>query len=227
MLHNIFFTCPHAIPAWILPRWISTPRESLGQHWNLNVKRPSSLTTHLDNSGMRSLSARPRKPFNISFQSLNGCLNTILRCLDSTFLLVSPLPALPFLKESAMPNSLKFLQSLAYVSNLTVLLRFCFRPSAGVIFFFFFCIKNEVNLLISFMILVADSSFVPALVYAILGSSKHVAVGTVAACSLLIADTIGSKVSSKDDPTLYLHLVFTAAFITGVFQAALGFLRRV
>ncbi|KAG6772093.1 hypothetical protein POTOM_023489 [Populus tomentosa] len=70
------------------------------------------------------------------------------------------------------------------------------------------------------------SSFVPALVYAILGSSKHVAVGTVAACSLLIADTIGSKVSSKDDPTLYLHLVFTAAFITGVFQAALGFLRR-
>jgi sulfate transporter 3 len=77
------------------------------------------------------------------------------------------------------------------------------------------------------MILVADSSFVPALVYAILGSSKHVAVGTVAACSLLIADTIGSKVSSKDDPTLYLHLVFTAAFITGVCQAALGFLRRV
>jgi hypothetical protein len=50
---------------------------------------------------------------------------------------------LPFLKESAMPNSLKFLQSLAYVSNLTVLLRFCFRPSAGVIFFFFF-IENEV-----------------------------------------------------------------------------------
>lgn len=124
-----------------------------------------------------------------------------------------------------MPNSLKFLQSLAYVSNLTVLLRFCFRPSAGVIFFFFLYQKR--GLLISFMILVADSSFVPALVYAILGSSKHVAVGTVAACSLLIADTIGSKVSSKDDPTLYLHLVFTAAFITGVFQAALGFLRRV
>ncbi|KAL9399398.1 hypothetical protein Peur_008359 [Populus x canadensis] len=51
------------------------------------------------------------------------------------------------------------------------------------------------------------SSFVPALVYSILGSSKHVAVGTVAACSLLIADTIGSKVSSKDDPTLLGILV--------------------
>ncbi|KAJ6407104.1 hypothetical protein OIU84_010587 [Salix udensis] len=68
------------------------------------------------------------------------------------------------------------------------------------------------------------SSFVPALVYTIFGSSKHVAVGTVAACSLLIADIIGSKVSSTDDPTLYLHLVFTAAFITGVFQAALDHL---
>ncbi|CAK7334916.1 unnamed protein product [Dovyalis caffra] len=69
------------------------------------------------------------------------------------------------------------------------------------------------------------SSFIPPLIYAIFGSSKHLAVGTVAACSLLLADTIGSKVSSKDDPTLYLNLIMTTAFITGVFQAALGFLR--
>ncbi|XVE54300.1 hypothetical protein DITRI_Ditri03aG0069800 [Diplodiscus trichospermus] len=69
------------------------------------------------------------------------------------------------------------------------------------------------------------SSFIPPLVYAIFGSSKHIAVGTVAACSLLIAETIGAKVSPKDDPTLYLHLVFTATFFTGIFQSALGFLR--
>ncbi|XVE70361.1 hypothetical protein DITRI_Ditri10aG0066700 [Diplodiscus trichospermus] len=69
------------------------------------------------------------------------------------------------------------------------------------------------------------SSFVPPFVYAIFGSSKHLAVGTVAACSLLIAETIGAKVSPKDDPTLYLHLVFTATFFTGIFQTALGFLR--
>ncbi|GLT29000.1 hypothetical protein SLA2020_038940 [Shorea laevis] len=69
------------------------------------------------------------------------------------------------------------------------------------------------------------SSFVPPFVYAIFGSSKHLAVGTVAACSLLIAETLSSVVSPKDDPTLYLHLVFTATFITGIFQAALGFLR--
>ncbi|XVF88503.1 hypothetical protein PTKIN_Ptkin19aG0056100 [Pterospermum kingtungense] len=69
------------------------------------------------------------------------------------------------------------------------------------------------------------SSFIPPFVYAIFGSSKHLAVGTVAANSLLIAQTIGDKASPKDDPTLYLHLVFTATFFTGIFQTALGFLR--
>ncbi|KAH7834654.1 hypothetical protein Vadar_018291 [Vaccinium darrowii] len=69
------------------------------------------------------------------------------------------------------------------------------------------------------------SSFVPPLVYAVFGSSKHVAVGTVAACSLLIGSIIGEKVSAVDDPELYLHLVFTATFFTGILQAAMGFLR--
>ncbi|XP_043810652.1 probable sulfate transporter 3.5 [Manihot esculenta] len=69
------------------------------------------------------------------------------------------------------------------------------------------------------------SSFVPPLIYAVFGNSKHLAVGTVAACSLLIANTIGEEVSHKDDPTLYLHLVFTATFFTGIFQTLLGLLR--
>ncbi|XP_047324908.1 probable sulfate transporter 3.5 [Impatiens glandulifera] len=69
------------------------------------------------------------------------------------------------------------------------------------------------------------SSFVPPLVYAIFGSSKHIAVGTMATCSLLISSIIGEKVSPIEDPTLYLHLVFTATFIAGVFQTAMGFLR--
>ncbi|KAG5564669.1 hypothetical protein RHGRI_000750 [Rhododendron griersonianum] len=71
------------------------------------------------------------------------------------------------------------------------------------------------------------SSFVPPLVYAVFGSSKHLAVGTVAACSLLIGSIIGQKVSPVDEPELYLHLVFTATFFTGILQAAMGFLRYV
>ncbi|XP_059634979.1 probable sulfate transporter 3.5 [Cornus florida] len=69
------------------------------------------------------------------------------------------------------------------------------------------------------------SSFVPPIVYAVFGSSKHLAVGTVAACSLLLAATIEEKVKAKENPTLYLHLIFTATFFTGIVQTAFGLLR--
>lgn len=69
------------------------------------------------------------------------------------------------------------------------------------------------------------SSFVPPFAYAIFGSSKYIAVGTVAACSLLIAQSMESVVPPKDNPTLYLNLIFTATFFTGIFQTALGLLR--
>ncbi|AED92729.1 unnamed protein product [Arabidopsis thaliana] len=68
------------------------------------------------------------------------------------------------------------------------------------------------------------SSFVPPFVYAVFGSSNNLAVGTVAACSLLIAETFGEEMI-KNEPELYLHLIFTATLITGLFQFAMGFLR--
>ena len=71
----------------------------------------------------------------------------------------------------------------------------------------------------------ADSSFVPPLIYALFGSSKNIAVGTVAASSLLIASTIGEVASPVNDPTLFLHLVFTSTLISGIFQTVLGVLR--
>ncbi|XP_072980589.1 sulfate transporter 3.1-like [Typha angustifolia] len=69
------------------------------------------------------------------------------------------------------------------------------------------------------------SSFVPPLVYAMMGSSRDLAVGTVAVASLLIASMLGKEVSALENPGLYLHLAFTATFFAGVFQAALGLLR--
>lgn len=69
------------------------------------------------------------------------------------------------------------------------------------------------------------SSFVPPLIYAVFGSSKNLAVGTVAACSLLIAQTIGQTVLPSENPALYLSLVYTATFIAGIFQTTLGVLR--
>nr|XP_025656019.1 probable sulfate transporter 3.5 isoform X3 [Arachis hypogaea] len=69
------------------------------------------------------------------------------------------------------------------------------------------------------------SSFVPPLVYAIFGSSRHMAVGTIAAASLLIGQTIQTVADPVQEPTLFLHLVFTTTFVTGLFQASLGIFR--
>ncbi|KAL2479761.1 putative sulfate transporter 3.5 [Abeliophyllum distichum] len=69
------------------------------------------------------------------------------------------------------------------------------------------------------------SSFVPPLIYAVFGSSKNLAVGTVAACSLLIAQSIGDRVSPTQDLKLYLSLVYTATLFSGLLQTAMGLLR--
>ncbi|GFP92332.1 sulfate transporter 3.1 [Phtheirospermum japonicum] len=69
------------------------------------------------------------------------------------------------------------------------------------------------------------SSFVPPLIYAVMGSSRDLAVGTVAVGSLLMASMLGDVVNPLEDPTLYLHLAFTATFFAGLFEVGLGFLR--
>nr|KJB72262.1 hypothetical protein B456_011G167600 [Gossypium raimondii] len=69
------------------------------------------------------------------------------------------------------------------------------------------------------------SSFVPPLLYAMLGSSRDLAVGTVAVASLLISSMLGKEVSPTENPKQYVQLIFTATFFAGVFQASLGILR--
>lgn len=69
------------------------------------------------------------------------------------------------------------------------------------------------------------SSFIPPLVYALMGSSRDLAVGTVAVASLLTASMLGKEVDATENPTLYLHLAFTACFFAGVLQASLGIFR--
>uniref|UniRef100_A0A803NCX6 STAS domain-containing protein n=1 Tax=Chenopodium quinoa TaxID=63459 RepID=A0A803NCX6_CHEQI len=70
-----------------------------------------------------------------------------------------------------------------------------------------------------------NSSLVPPLVYAMMGSSRDLAIGTVAVASLLYTDILGKVVSPTDNPREYLHLAFTATFFTGVIQVFLGLLR--
>ncbi|PON36018.1 Sulfate transporter [Parasponia andersonii] len=69
------------------------------------------------------------------------------------------------------------------------------------------------------------SSFVPPLIYSLLGSSRHLAVGPVSIASLVMGSMLSEAVSPTGDPILYLKLAFTATFFAGVFQASLGILR--
>ncbi|KAL9240820.1 hypothetical protein vseg_014997 [Gypsophila vaccaria] len=58
-----------------------------------------------------------------------------------------------------------------------------------------------------------------------MGSSRDVAIGTVAVVSLLYSNILGKAVSPIENPTEYLHLAFTTTFFAGIIQASLGFLR--
>lgn len=58
-----------------------------------------------------------------------------------------------------------------------------------------------------------------------MGSSRELAVGPVAAISLLLSSMVQKVADPSVDPTAYRRIVFTATFFAGVFQSAFGFLR--
>lgn len=72
-----------------------------------------------------------------------------------------------------------------------------------------------------------DSSFVPPLIYAVMGSSRDIAIGPVAVVSLLLGTLLRNEIDPKTHPLEYKRLAFTATFFAGITQAALGFFRSV
>ncbi|KAJ4961875.1 hypothetical protein NE237_021785 [Protea cynaroides] len=69
------------------------------------------------------------------------------------------------------------------------------------------------------------SSFVPPLVYSLLGSSRDLAVGPVSIASLLLGSMLRQEVSPTKEPLLYVQLAFTSTLFAGLVQASLGILR--
>ncbi|KAH7656261.1 sulfate transporter 1 high-affinity protein [Dioscorea alata] len=69
------------------------------------------------------------------------------------------------------------------------------------------------------------SSFVPPLIYAVMGSSRDIAIGPVAVVSLLLGSLLKDEIDPVKDNEAYVRLAFTATFFTGITQAALGFFR--
>lgn len=73
----------------------------------------------------------------------------------------------------------------------------------------------------------ADSSFVPPLIYAIMGSSRDIAIGPVAVVSLLLGTMLRDEIDPKKYKTEYENLAFTATFFAGITQFTLGFFRYI
>lgn len=69
------------------------------------------------------------------------------------------------------------------------------------------------------------SSFVPPLIYAIMGSSRDIAIGPVAVVSLLLGTMLQDEIDPKKHKTEYENLAFTATFFAGITQFTLGFFR--
>ncbi|KAF7098406.1 hypothetical protein CFC21_100151 [Triticum aestivum] len=71
------------------------------------------------------------------------------------------------------------------------------------------------------------SSFVPPLVYTLLGSSRDLAVGPTSITSLIMGSMLqkGVSVSPSAEPTLFLQLALTSTLFAGLLQASLGILR--
>ena len=69
------------------------------------------------------------------------------------------------------------------------------------------------------------ASIIPILLYAILGTSRQLAVGPVAMASLLVASGLAPIVSAETDPSTYLNLAILLALLVGIFRLVLGLLR--
>nr|GMC60841.1 low affinity sulfate transporter 3 [Ipomoea batatas] len=69
------------------------------------------------------------------------------------------------------------------------------------------------------------TSVVPPLIYAVMGSSRELAVGPVAVVSLLVSAMVSKIVDPAKDPIGYRNIVFTVTFFAGTFQAVFGLFR--
>ncbi|KAK8519270.1 hypothetical protein V6N12_025311 [Hibiscus sabdariffa] len=69
------------------------------------------------------------------------------------------------------------------------------------------------------------TSVVPPLIYAVMGTSREIAIGPVAVVSLLLSSMVQKVQDPMTNPIAYQKLVLTVTFFAGAFQAAFGLFR--
>lgn len=88
-----------------------------------------------------------------------------------------------------------------------------------------FIVCLSLTVLIYFLCDITDSSFVPPLIYAFMGSSRDIAIGPVAVVSLLLGSMLQHEIDPVKQKLEYQRLAFTATFFAGITQFVLGFFR--
>ncbi|KAF8112820.1 hypothetical protein N665_0060s0003 [Sinapis alba] len=69
------------------------------------------------------------------------------------------------------------------------------------------------------------TSVVPPLIYALMGTSREIAIGPVGVVSLLVSSVLQRLIDPETDPLEYKKLVLTTTFFAGIFQASFGIVR--
>ncbi|KAL9332685.1 hypothetical protein ACSQ67_002295 [Phaseolus vulgaris] len=69
------------------------------------------------------------------------------------------------------------------------------------------------------------TSVVPPLVYAVMGTSREIAIGPVAVVSLLLSSMMEKLVDPASDPVGYTKLILLATLLAGIFQTSFGLFR--
>ncbi|KOM47840.1 hypothetical protein LR48_Vigan07g154400 [Vigna angularis] len=69
------------------------------------------------------------------------------------------------------------------------------------------------------------TSVIPPLIYAVMGSSREIAIGPVAVVSMLLSSLVPKVEDPVANAHAYRNLVFTVTFFTGIFQTAFGVFR--
>ncbi|KAK8663818.1 hypothetical protein V6N13_083623 [Hibiscus sabdariffa] len=72
---------------------------------------------------------------------------------------------------------------------------------------------------------ISDTSVVPPLIYAVMGTSREIAIRPVAVVSLLLSSMVQKVEDPMANPVAYQKLVLTVTFFAGTFQAAFGLFR--
>ncbi|CAJ2667802.1 sulfate transporter 2.1-like [Trifolium pratense] len=69
------------------------------------------------------------------------------------------------------------------------------------------------------------TSVVPPLIYAVMGTSREIAIGPVAVVSLLLSSMVQKLIDPSTDPIGYTKLIFLTTLFAGIFQTAFGLFR--